>query len=226
MKTRSTRRLFDSIAVSYDRMNKILSFGRDQSWRRRLIARTTLVPEAALLDLATGTGDLARAALAAQPELRVVAADFSLPMMIAGRQGRGAEQIFWCGADANALPFSDQSFDTVISAFLIRNVDDIHTVILEQKRLLRSGGQVLFLDTSPPRGFFAPLIRLYLRLILPLTGQLIARDRSAYSYLQQSTENFHSPTELDSFLRTAGFIGISHETMMFGSICIHSATRV
>jgi len=221
----SVRRIFDSISEYYDRINRIISLGRDQAWRDRLVARVGSSPGDSLLDLATGTGDLAIKALEAQPELQVVALDFSSAMITRGRRRRGAEKVLWCGGDALALPFPDHRFDSVVSAYLIRNVVDLPAALAEQWRVIRPGGQIHILDTSPPSGRLAFLVRLYLRFVLPLAGRLIAGNRDAYNYLRLSTENFTSPGDICDLLTKAGFTNVTYEKMMLGAICLHSAKR-
>jgi len=220
------RAMFDRIAARYRRMNALMSFGRDRFWRRAVIREAALPPAGALLDLASGTGDLAFEALRQDPRARVIAADFSLGMMRVGRLRPGGGRVLWCAADALALPFADATFDAVTSGYLLRNVTDRAGAFREQARVVREGGRVVCLDTSPPPpSALRPLVRLYLRRVIPLLGRLVARDRDAYAYLSSSTEGFKTPAELASIMREAGLVGVRHRSFMAGTIAVHVGLR-
>jgi len=207
-------------------MNALMTFGRDRSWRRAVVLAAALPAGGRLLDLASGTGDIALEALRLDPGARVTAADFSLEMMRVGRQRPGGERIAWCGADALALPFADASFDAVTSGYLLRNVADRVGAFREQTRVARPGGRVVCLDTSPPPATpLRPLVRLYLRRIIPLLGRLIAGERSAYAYLSASTEGFKTPSELASIMREAGLVDVRYQRFMAGTIAVHVGIR-
>lgn len=218
--------MFDRIAARYQRMNALMTFGRDGAWRRAVLREAALPRGGALLDLASGTGDIALEALRQDPTLRVTAADFSLEMMRVGRGRAGGERIRWCAADALALPFADASFDAVTSGYLLRNVADRLGAFREQARVVRPGGRVVCLDTSPPPPSpLRPLVRLYLRRVIPLLGRLVARDRSAYAYLSASTEGFKTPAELAAIMREAGLVDVRHRSFMAGTIAVHAGVR-
>lgn len=222
----AVREMFDRIAGNYQRMNALMTFGRDRAWRRAVVRAAALPPGGALLDLATGTGDIALEVLRADPAARVTAADFSLEMMRVGRSRPGGERIAWCGADALALPFADAAFDAVTSGYLLRNVADRVAAFREQARVVRPGGRVVCLDTSPPpRSPLRPLVLLHLRRVIPLLGRLVARDRSAYAYLSASTEGFKTPDELAAMMRAAGLVDVRYERFMAGTIAVHVGTR-
>jgi len=158
--------------------------------------------------------------------VRVTAADFSLEMIRVGRQRQDGARIAWCAADARSLPFADASFDAVTSGYLLRNVSDRVAVFREQARVVRPGGRVVCLDTSPPPSSpLQPLVRLYLRRIIPLLGRLIAGERSAYAYLSASTEGFKTPEELAAIMRAAGLVEISYQRFMAGTIAVHVGMR-
>ena len=157
---------------------------------------------------------------------RVTAADFSLEMMRVGRRRPGGDRIAWCAADALSLPFADASFDAVTSGYLLRNVADRVGAFREQARVVRPGGRVVCLDTSPPPATpLRPLVRLYLRRIIPLLGRLIAGERSAYAYLSASTEGFKTPAELAAIMREAGLVEVRYQRFMAGTIAVHVGTR-
>jgi demethylmenaquinone methyltransferase/2-methoxy-6-polyprenyl-1,4-benzoquinol methylase len=215
------RALFGRIADRYDRMNRIMTLGFDQVWRRRAVAVAAPPPEGRFLDLGSGTGGLALAARAKFPRLTVVAADFTSEMMAVGRRAPGGRTVSWCAADAMALPFADESFDAVASGYLMRNVVAVGRVFGEQFRVLRPGGRVVCLDTTPPRGLTAPLVDLYFSRVIPNMGSLIGRDRKAYTYLPESTRAFARPAQLAAELRKAGFVRVAWRTFMFGTMALH-----
>jgi len=220
------RAMFDRIAGRYQLMNALMTFGRDRAWRRAVVLAAALPAGGRLLDLASGTGDIALEALRLDPGARVTAADFSLEMMRVGRRRPGGGRIAWCGADALALPFADASFDAVTSGYLLRNVADRAGAFREQTRVVRPGGRVVCLDTSPPPATpLRPLVRLYLRRVIPLLGRLIAGERSAYAYLSASTEGFKTPDELAAIMREAGLTDVSYRRFMAGTIAVHAGTR-
>jgi len=220
------RAMFDRIAGRYQLMNALMTFGRDRAWRRAVVLAAALPPGGRLLDLASGTGDIALEALRLDPAARVTAADFSLEMMRVGRRRPGGVRIAWCAADALALPFADASFDAVTSGYLLRNVADRVGAFREQARVVKPGGRVVCLDTSPPpASMLRPLVRLYLRRIIPLLGRLIAGERSAYAYLSASTEGFKTPEELAAIMREAGLVEVGCRRFMAGTIAVHAGTR-
>jgi demethylmenaquinone methyltransferase/2-methoxy-6-polyprenyl-1,4-benzoquinol methylase len=220
------RAMFDRIAGSYGRMNFLMTFGRDRAWRRAVVREAALPPGGRLLDLASGTGDIALESLRQDPAARVTAADFSLGMMRVGRGRPGGDRVAWCAADAFSLPFADATFDAVVSGYLLRNVADRAGAFREQLRVVRPGGRVVCLDTSPPSPSpLRPFVRFYLRRVIPLLGRFVAGDRPAYAYLASSTEGFKSPAELAAIMREAGLVEVRHRSFMGGNIAVHTGTR-
>jgi demethylmenaquinone methyltransferase/2-methoxy-6-polyprenyl-1,4-benzoquinol methylase len=219
-RARYVRQMFSQIAHRYDLMNRLMTAGQDIRWRREVIERARLAPNATLLDLGTGTGDLAREALRRYPGLRVAAADFTLTMMRVGEQRHG--KLPWVAADALHLPFPSHSFDAVVSGFLMRNVADISQALQEQYRVLKPAGRIVILDTTQPqRNLLWPFIWLHLHLVIPFLGGLIAGRRDAYTYLPDSTEKFLTAESLAEGMRQAGFVGVGFRRLMFGTIAIH-----
>ena len=220
------RAMFDRIAGRYQLMNTLMTFGRDRIWRRAVLLAAALPAGGRLLDLASGTGDIALDSLRLDAGARVTAVDFSLEMMRIGRQRPGGDRIAWCAADALSLPFADASFDAVTSGYLLRNVADHVGAFREQARVVKPGGRVVCLDTSPPPASpLRPLVRLYLRRIIPLLGRLIAGERSAYAYLSASTEGFKTPSELAAIMIEAGLVEVRYQRFMAGTIAVHVGTR-
>ncbi len=221
------RAMFDRIAGRYQLMNALMTCGRDRAWRRAVVLAAALPPGGRLIDLARGPGDIALEALRLDAGASVTAADFSLEMMRVGRLRPDGGRITWCAADALSLPFADASFDAVTSGYLLRNVSDRVSAFKEQVRVVRPGGRVVCLDTSPPPATrLRPLVRLYLRRVIPLLGRLVAGERSAYAHLSASTEEFKSPEELAAIMRTAGLVAVSYRRFMAGTIAVHVGTRL
>ncbi len=216
--------IFTRIASRYDLMNRLMTAGQDVRWRRDVIRLAGLQPQAKILDLGAGTGDLARAALAQQPTAQVTAADFTFEMMRAGR--KPADKFGWANADALALPFPVAYFHAVVSGFLMRNVVDRQAALSEQYRVLKPGGRIVILDTTrPKRNLFSPFIWLHMHLIIPALGTLLSGQRDAYTYLPDSTEAFLTAEELASRMAAAGFRQIGYKRLMFGTIAIHWAVK-
>jgi demethylmenaquinone methyltransferase/2-methoxy-6-polyprenyl-1,4-benzoquinol methylase len=223
--------LFARIARRYDLMNRLMTGGQDTLWRREVIRLAALTNQSHLLDLGAGTGDLARGALRRHPGCKVTAADFTIEMMLIGqlsaqRSTQGCEALAWCGADALALPFDTAVFEAVISAFLMRNVIDIRQALVEQRRVLKSGGRIVILDTTRPlTNCFTPLVQFHLRIMIPLLGRVIARQPEAYAYLPNSTNQFLTAENLAKQLEMAGFRKIHFKRKMLGTIAIHWAEK-
>ena len=220
------RTMFDRVAGHYDLLNRMITFGFDATWRRRVIEEADLSPGGRLLDVGAGTGDMALTAHKKEPTARITAADFSYGMMKKGRSRPGGNQIPWCCADALALPFADGTFDAVTSGYLIRNVVNPHRAFQEQLRVLKPGGRVVCLETSPPKqNLLRPLIALHLKVTIPFLGRLVGGNQAAYTYLPDTTRNFMSPHEMVTTMREAGFESIGYELLMFGTMTIHSGRR-
>ena len=220
------RAMFDRIAPRYDLMNRLMTAGQDMRWRRRLLNKAALPVRGRLLDLGTGTGDVPLAALRAQPGLSPVGADFSEGMLRAGRARAGGSGVRWLSTDALQLPFPASTFDAVTSAFLMRNVIDLERAFGEQQRVLRPGGKVVCLDTTPP-GFtlFRTALQFHLHRVIPFLGRLIAGQREAYTYLPESTEGFLPAEGLAECIRAASFRDVDFQRMMFGTVALHWGTK-
>ena len=224
-KATQVRAMFGRIAGRYDLMNRLMTLDRDRIWRRLVVDRARLGPGARLLDIGAGTGGIAQEAWDRDKELSIVAADFCIEMMQVGRSRLPPGSVQWCAADALNLPFGDRTFDAVVSGYLLRNVCDADLAFQEQFRVLRPGGRLVCLDTTPPRGPLAPLIGLYFKRVIPLLGAWIGGDRCAYTYLPESTRAFVDPLVLAHALRNAGFQKITWRTLMFGTMAMHAAVK-
>ena len=216
--------MFARIAPRYDLMNRLMTAGQDVRWRKQVIQQARLKPNARLLDLGAGTGDLAREALKQQPDVKVVAADFTLEMM---RVGQLNGNLPWSAGDALNLPFDKNTFDAVVSGFLMRNVGDIQKALKEQYRALKPGGRIVILDTTKPRrNLLTPFIWLHMHLVIPLLGKLISGFGDAYNYLPDSTEGFVTAEEMAVRMAAVSFKRIMFERLMFGTIAIHWGEKV
>ncbi|HEX8990098.1 MAG TPA: ubiquinone/menaquinone biosynthesis methyltransferase [Anaerolineales bacterium] len=222
-RARDVQNMFSGIARRYDRMNRLMTAGQDRAWRKQVIHLARLRPGDSLLDLGAGTGDLGREALRQQPAAHVTAADFTVEMM---RAGQGHGPLDWCAADALQTPFRDETFQAVVSGFLMRNVIDVNRALHEQLRVLQPGGRILILDTTRPRrNLLSPLIWIHMHVVIPAVGGLIAGSRQAYAYLPDSTEKFLSAEELAARMASAGFQNVGFRILMFGTIAIHWGVR-
>jgi demethylmenaquinone methyltransferase/2-methoxy-6-polyprenyl-1,4-benzoquinol methylase len=215
--------MFTRIAGRYDLMNRLMTGGQDVRWRKRVIELARMNDHASLLDLGTGTGDLAREALSAFPKAKVVGADFTLEMM---RVGRRTNPLDFSAADALRLPFNDLSFDAVVSGFLMRNVIDLQKALEEQFRILKRGGRIVILDTTRPRkNILSPFIWLHMHFVIPTLGGLLTGSRDAYRYLPETTEGFVTAEDLAQRMERAGFRRIGFQRFMFATIAIHWAEK-
>lgn len=217
------RGMFTRVARRYDLLNRLMTGGQDVRWRKRVIQLAQLRPDAGLLDLGAGTGDLAREALNQQPAAKVTAADFTLEMIRVGQQHG---PLNWCAADALQLPFRDKSFHAIVSGFLMRNVIDVNQALREQFRVLKPGERIVILDTTrPKRHLLSPLLWVHLHIVIPTLGGLLSGSRDAYEYLPDSTEHFLGADELAACMAAVGFQNIEFKVLMFGSIAIHWGER-
>ena len=224
-RTSDVQDMFERIAPRYDLMNRLMTAGQDARWRVEVIRLAGLTPGARLLDLGAGTGDLARQALFQQPACRPLAADFTLGMMLAG-QARPGPRLEWCAADALCLPFPDESFDAIVSGFLLRNVADLPRALNQQYRVLKSGGRLVVLDTTRPTpSLFSPLIRFHMHRLIPFLGKMITGQADAYRYLPTTSQNFLLAEDLLTQIQAAGFGQVQFRRRMFGTIAIHWARK-
>ena len=211
--------IFTRIARRYDIMNRLMTGGQDVRWRKKVIELARLNIRSSLLDLGTGTGDLAREALAQFPQSKIIAADFTLEMM---RMGQKTSLLNFSTADALKLPFNDSSFDAAVSGFLMRNVIDLQQALKEQYRVLKKGGRIVILDTTrPKKNLLSPFIWLHMHFVIPTLGGLLTGSRDAYRYLPETTEGFVTAESLTARMAAVGFRKINFQRYMFGTIAIH-----
>ena len=221
------RALFGNVARHYDRLNRLMSLGQDQRWRRAAVRLLNPPNHGWLLDLGTGTGDLAIALKQEAPQARVVGCDLTPAMIALAKRRPDGQDIHWVIADARFLPFAPEQFSGVASGFMVRNTPDPVKTFSEQRRVLQPSGSTACLETTPPPcGLPGWPLRLYLRQIIPLLGKLFAGKTWAYAYLQRSTESFQSAEELTCSLERAGFKDILWVKRMFGAVAIHIAYKI
>jgi len=253
--SRQVREMFTQIAPRYDLLNHLLSMQLDRLWRARVARRLRPIldcPEALVLDLCCGTGDLAFC-LARSARARIIGADFSHAMLVRARAkskalsdrarampdgakpngsrpsavmpGSGGAMQF-CEADALRLPFADASFDLITTAFGFRNLANYDAGLREIHRLLKPGGTLAILEfTEPPAGFLGDLYRWYFRNVLPRIGRLLSGDRAAYSYLPASVSRFYRPAELASLMTTVGYRSVDYRVWTVGTVALHTAAK-
>ncbi len=214
--------MFARISTRYDLMNRLMTGGRDIAWRREVIRLAQLKPEARLLDVATGTGDILIEALRQQPRVLAIGSDFTFEMMITGKSKEGAQAVRWNTADALHLPFPDNTFDAVTSGFGVRNFIDREQAFREQRRVVRPGGRVICLEISkPPRNLLRPFFLFFFSKLVPLLGGVISGQRDAYTYLPQSVNEFLTPDELEAIMEGAGLHEVRYKRLMMSAVAIH-----
>jgi demethylmenaquinone methyltransferase / 2-methoxy-6-polyprenyl-1,4-benzoquinol methylase len=219
------RAMFTRIARRYDVMNALMTGGRHHAWRRRTADTLVAAPPGPVLDLATGTADLALAVRAVRPAWSVVAADFSEGMLRQARPKlarRGESRVPLLAADALTLPFRDRTFAAVTSAFLLRNLVDLARGLAEMRRVTMPGGLVVALEITRPRvPGWDRVFGFYFHRVVPAVGALVARDRAAYTYLPDSVDRFVSPQGLADRMRRVGLRDVRYRRLGLGTIALH-----
>ncbi len=222
--------MFDSIAWRYDFLNHILSFGIDRSWRGKAISKISgkyLNPK--IIDVATGTGDFAIAALKLDPS-GITGIDISENMLsIAGKKAKDkglSDIISFINCDSENICFEDNTFDVAIVAFGVRNFADPGRGLSEMNRVIRNGGMAVILEFSKPeRPLFKQIYNFYFRDILPFIGKKLSKDRSAYRYLNESVIKFPDNEEFMVMMRKAGFLGVTQKKLTLGVASIYSGFK-
>jgi demethylmenaquinone methyltransferase / 2-methoxy-6-polyprenyl-1,4-benzoquinol methylase len=210
------RAMFDRIAPVYDAMNRAMTLGLDQRWRRATVA-AAVHPGDRVLDVCCGTGDLAL--MAEREGGQVTGVDFSEPMLERAR--RKSSTVEWVLGDALALPFPAASFDAATVGFGVRNLDDLGRGLSELRRVVRPDGRLGILEITRPRGLLAPFYRLWFDGLVPLFGKLLPGG-SAYTYLPASVRRFPDPDALSELLRAAGFADVRYRLFAGGIVALHT----
>ena len=229
-KSEQVREMFDSIAPSYDIMNRMMTFGIDRLWRNRCVRMVSDLQPNDVLDLAAGTGDLTIAIAKKIPTASVTGADLSEGMIEVGRkkiesaslQQRVALQV----ADALNLPFADNSFDAITIAFGVRNFQNLKRGYAEMLRVLRPGGTVVVLELTPPAAkTVKPFYRFYTRCIIPVVGRMVSKDKRAYTYLPESIAAVPARQNMTEIMELVGFTEAAWKSLTLGVATIYSAKK-
>ena len=217
------RDMFDRISPSYDRMNLLMSMGRDGRWRRLGVRASRAQPGDAALDVCCGTGDFAvELRRAVGPSGRVVGLDFSPQMLEVAR--RKCSAVEWQQGDALALPFADGEFTAACVGFGVRNLSDYRRGFAEMARVVRPGGRVVCLEMSTPPAPIRPFSQLWTDHGVPVLGRIVAHDPEAYRYLPASVHRFPSAPELAEIMREAGLVDVGYRRLMMGVVALHVGT--
>jgi len=226
---RAIREMFTAIAPRYDLLNHVLSANVDKLWWRRTartFAHILNRPGAKVLDLCCGTGDMAFALRQQSKRAEITGADFSHTMLVlASKKTNASQPMKWVEADALQLPFPDESFDLITSAFGFRNLADYDAGLREIRRVLRPGGECGILEFSEPKGALGRIYDVYFKSVLPRIGKLISGNNGAYAYLPASVERFPPPAEMISRMQDAGFRNSCWTPYTFGIAGLYRGTR-
>jgi demethylmenaquinone methyltransferase/2-methoxy-6-polyprenyl-1,4-benzoquinol methylase len=215
-KSNEIRKMFSSIAPSYDFLNHFLSFHFDKMWRKKAAKRFSPKADEIYLDLCCGTGDFS-VQLSKRGETKIIGLDFSLEMLKIAR-GK-TDKIYFINGDAMAMPFKDETFDGCIVAFGIRNFENLEKGICEAERVLKKGAPFVILEfPNKVKGVFSPVFKLYFKFILPIIGRIISKNDFAYKYLPESTKFFPSKDELKEIFQKCGFEVVEIKERTFGIV--------
>ncbi len=227
-KKKQIESMFDHIAGRYDFLNHFLSFGTDIYWRKKAVATLQKVQPKLILDIATGTGDLAIAAMKLKPE-KIFGIDLSEEMLEIGRKKIKKKQLFpqieLLKGDSEQLIFEDNKFDAVTVSFGVRNFQHLEKGLGEMLRVLKPGGSVVILEFSQPNGWIKPFYNFYSSKITPGIGKLVAHDKEAYDYLHESVNVFPSGKDFCAILQKVGYKDVKHQPLTFGIATIYSAQK-
>ena len=216
------RRVFRLVAPRYDLMNDFMSFGTHRIWKRVFVRHVNARSSDIIIDLAGGTGDIARHLM--NQGARVLVVDASMEMMLEGRKSSSVP-LSNIAATGEQLPFSDSSIDKLTISFGIRNMTSISTALDEIYRVLKPGGQFFCLEFSKVMMPLRPFYNLYNRYIIPRLGTMVAGQPEAYQYLIESIQRFPDQEEMKALIELSGFRQVSYRNLFFGIACIHMGTR-
>ncbi|MGX7667454.1 bifunctional demethylmenaquinone methyltransferase/2-methoxy-6-polyprenyl-1,4-benzoquinol methylase UbiE [Flavobacterium pedocola] len=228
-KKEQVTQMFDTISGNYDDLNRVISFGIDVKWRKKVLQLVTEQKPDSILDIATGTGDLA-ILMANTGAQKIVGLDISAGMLEIGKkkiaERKLDNRIEMVLGDSEKIPFEDNYFDAITVGFGIRNFENLELGLSEILRVLKPGGRFVILETSVPTKFpFKQGYYIHTKFILPLIGKLFSKDKTAYSYLSESASHFPFGEALNNILRKVGFIDVKHLPQTFGVATIYSASK-
>ncbi len=229
-KKQQVEKMFDTISGEYDGLNRVISLGTDIKWRKKVIKMVAKTRPDAILDIATGTGDLAIQFAQNTHAAKIIGLDLSEGMLSVARKkvkGTAIENtVDFVKGDSEALPFEDNSFDAITVSFGIRNFENLEKGLSEILRVLKSGGIFVILETSVPSKFpFKQGYSIYAKGILPVIGSIFSKDKVAYKYLSESASVFPHGEALNNILRKIGFIEVENKPQTFGVATIYTATK-
>ncbi len=229
---RQVQKMFSDIAPRYDLLNRWLSCGQDQYWRKRAVSRLSPQTGERFLDIATGTADVALEIIRKAPKdkVQVVGMDFSEKMLELAQQKidsqKRAQSIHLKNGSAESLPFEDNYFDGTTTAFGVRNFSDVGQSLREMYRVLKPGGRCVILEFSLPKNsLFNALYRFYFNFLLPKVGRLISRHPSAYTYLPKTVASFPVRKEFSSLMQQAGFMNVAYKELTFGIVILYTGIK-
>lgn len=220
--------VFSKIAWKYDLINTILSFGQINSWRRELVSMAYLPPKGKILDLCAGTGEVTTILLRSMEEGQVVALDFSPEMLDQAKRKLHPyqERVQFCLGDAMNLHFGDNTFDSVLTAFALRNVEDIYQVLQEMRRVTKEGGRVLSLDLGRPKlPIFRQVYFFYFNHLLPCLGNMIQGEGDSYTYLRDSLLEYPDQESLKEIFFQVGLRDVEYNDLMGGIVTVHKGEK-
>ena len=228
-KKQQVEQMFDTISGNYDSLNRMISLGTDQGWRRNVLKMVSDTNPESILDIATGTGDLA-ILLSKSNAKRIVGLDLSAGMLEVGKTKVNAlglqNKIEMIQGDSENLPFQDNTFDAITVAFGIRNFENLEKGLSEILRVLKPNGIFVILETSVPTKFpFKQGYNFYMKTFMPLMGKVFSKDKKAYEYLSESAKNFPYGEKLNAILQKVNFKNVKHNPQTMGVATIYSASK-
>jgi demethylmenaquinone methyltransferase / 2-methoxy-6-polyprenyl-1,4-benzoquinol methylase len=228
-KKEQVTKMFDTISGEYDSLNRVISFGTDIKWRKKVVKIVGDTQPESVLDIATGTGDLALNLVETKAK-KIVGLDISEGMLEVGRQKinrkKLSDTIEMVVGDSENLPFDDDTFDAITVAFGVRNFENLEKGLSEILRVLKPDGIFVILETSVPQKFPSNIgYKIYTHYLMPLIGRLFSKDKSAYAYLSESASKFPFGEALNNILRKIGFIQVKDLPQTFGAATIYTARK-
>ena len=229
-KKEQVEKMFDTISENYDGLNRVISFGTDIKWRKKVLATIIEHQPESILDIATGTGDLAIKFAEKTSARKIIGLDLSEGMLSIARKKvvdtALKDTIEFIKGDSEALPFKDNMFDAITVSFGIRNFENLEKGLSEILRVLKPNGLFIILETSVPTKFpFKQGFQFHSKIILPLIGKLFSKDKFAYNYLSESAYVFPYGEKLNNILQKIGFINVINKPQTFGVATIYTATK-
>ncbi len=222
-------RMFARIAPGYDRMNRLMTFGLDQGWRKIVVDSVAPISNGRVLDVGTGTGDFLPMLAEWVPNGVTVGVDFCVPMMVEGlpKINNLSQRVSFSAGDALHLPFASDSFDAITTGFAMRNVVDIDQALREMYRVARPGGVMACLEVARPKLWLLRLgHKIYFEGVVPWIGAIVNGDRKAYTYLPQSARAFPPPDQLAQMMSNAGWMHVRYRLLGLGAVALHTAVKL